>query len=255
MKGYLIVLSVVYSVQAWQEIIGPIHVTTATGTVPLKYHPLTADDKHATRKAGTLVSFLKNVPQLNPFAIPSLGPYSVNLPEVRFHGNLHLSNVVVNGIRSLSLVGLEVRMDPSRIDFNASLPEVSAEINFAVNGELDGKPLNVNGHASANAKHIIAEVAVGPVIAQHGNNQVYEVKDADVVINVSQVELAMQMDQHAEEFRGIVVEFLNNTNKYSLVVDDILRAVLKAISHELKQITAKEILQYLLGSAKPSSLL
>lgn len=43
---------------------------------------------------------------------------------------------------------------------------------------------------SANAKHIIAEVAVGPVIAQHGNNQVYEVKDADVVINVAQVEVS-----------------------------------------------------------------
>ncbi|XP_022828205.1 uncharacterized protein LOC111357655 [Spodoptera litura] len=255
MKGFLIVLSIIYSVQAWQEVIGPIHVTTATGKVPPKNRPLTADDKHATRKAGTLVTFLKTLPLLNPFVFDNLGPYPVSLPEVKFQGNLQLSNVVVNGIKNLLLDGLEIRMDPSRIEFNASFAQISTEVDFAVNGELSGKPLKVNGHVSANLKNVNALVALGPTMAEHGKNAVYELTNADVIINISQVEIVMQMDKHSEEFKGILVEFLNNTNKYSLVVDDILRVVLKAISHELKQLTVKEIHKYLLSSVKPSSLL
>lgn len=38
-----------------------------------------------------------------------------------------LGNVVVHGIKGLSLSDLEMRLNPSRLDFNVSLPQVIAD--------------------------------------------------------------------------------------------------------------------------------
>ncbi|KAF9415187.1 hypothetical protein HW555_007063 [Spodoptera exigua] len=252
MKGFLILLSIAYSAQAWHEVVGPLHIATRTGVVPQKSAPLSAEDKHATHKAGAFVSFVKSVPQMNPFKFANLGPYPVTLPEVKFDGKLQLTNIVVQGIKDISVSGLEVRMNPPRVDFNASLPHISAAAHFTVNGVLEGKPLNVKGQLTANLEKILAVVAAGPTVAQHGNTKVYEVNSADAVIDLSKLDVVLNMDQHAEKFRTIALEFVNNLSKYSLIVDDVLRAVLKAISHELKQLTVNEINNYLLGSAKPS---
>lgn len=66
------------------------------------------------------------------------------------------------------------------------------------------------------------------------------------------LQLSMNMNQYAEDFRSIAVQFLQNTEQYPGIVDDLLRVVLQAINKELTLVTAKEILQYLLGSARPS---
>ncbi|KAH9634178.1 hypothetical protein HF086_001380 [Spodoptera exigua] len=242
MKGFLILLSIAYSAQAWHEVVGPLHIATRTGVVPQKSAPLSAEDKHATHKAGAFVSFVKSVPQMNPFKFANLGPYPVTLPEVKFDGKLQLTNIVVQGIKDISVSGLELKF---RL-------RISVTAHFTVNGVLEGKPLNVKGQLTANLEKILAVVAAGPTVAQHGNTKVYEVNSADAVIDLSKLDVVLNMDQHAEKFRTIALEFVNNLSKYSLIVDDVLRAVLKAISHELKQLTVNEINNYLLGSAKPS---
>ncbi|KAJ8733934.1 hypothetical protein PYW07_014485 [Mythimna separata] len=252
MKGILVVaFCAVYSVQAWTESLGPLHIETATGNLPPRYFPLSADDKHATRKAGSFVSFLKIMPLLNPLQLPSMGPYSISLPDVDFQGDLKLNNVVINGIKALTLSDLEVRMKPGRLDFNASLPQINADIGFELKAVLSKQPLNVYGKVSAGLS-VGVQAAVGTKVAQFGPDQVYQVDAADVILDVGQLQVNMDMSQFSEDFRSIAVQFLQNTDQYSGIVDDLLRAVLQGINKELTLISAKEVLQYLLGSARPS---
>ncbi|KAJ8734876.1 hypothetical protein PYW08_014126 [Mythimna loreyi] len=252
MKRFLVVaLCAVYSVHAWTETLGPLHIETATGTVPPRYYPLSADDKHATRKAGAFVSFIKIVPQVNPLQLPSLGPYNIALPDVNFQGDLTLTNVVVHGVKTLTLSGLEMRMNPTRIDFNATIPQLDVDVNFDLKAVLANQPLNVYGKVSV-SMDVSLLAALGTKVAQFGATQVYQVDSADIILEVEQLQLSMEMNQYAEDFRTIAVQFLQNTQQYSGIVDDILRAILQAINKELTRVTAKETLQYLLGSARPS---
>ncbi|PZC87175.1 hypothetical protein B5X24_HaOG201411 [Helicoverpa armigera] len=255
MKGIIVlVFCTVYSVQAWNEIISPINIEGQTGRLPAKYLPLTAADKHAVRKAASFVGFIKHMPQVNPLQLASLGPYHISMPEYNIEANLALANVVVTGIKNLALNNLEMRMTNSRVDFNASLPEVAASGSFQLSGVYAGQPLNIVGQVSIILKDLVAAIAEGNKLAMSLGQKVYQIESADVKIFVGSAQVSMNMNQYSDEFRAFATHFLKNTSIYPNTVNNIVRNVLAAISVELARFNADDLLNYLVADGKPPQL-
>uniref|UniRef100_A0A2A4JC80 Hemolymph juvenile hormone binding protein n=1 Tax=Heliothis virescens TaxID=7102 RepID=A0A2A4JC80_HELVI len=255
MKGIIVLaFCAVYSVEAWNEILGPLNIESHTGHVPEKYLPLSAEDKHAIRKAASFVGFIKHMPQVNPLQLPSMGPYHISMPENNIEGNLILSNVVVNGIKNLALNDLEMRMATTRVDFNVSLPEVAASGDFQLSGVYGGQPMDVNGHVSVILKDLIAVIGEGNKLAQVAGLNVYQIDSGDIKIHIGSAQVSMNMNQYSDQFRAYAVNFLKNTAQYPDTVDNIVRNVLAAVSVELAKFPAEELLNYLISNGKPPQL-
>lgn len=60
----------------------------------------------------------------------------------------------------------------------------------------------------------------------------------------------MSMNQYEDEFAMILMAFLQYPSEYSGIIEELLTTVLGAINKELENITAKEIITYLLGPGK-----
>ncbi|CAD0195337.1 unnamed protein product [Chrysodeixis includens] len=228
---------------------GPIYAHTATGQLPPK-NPLTADDKQASRKAKTFVNFIKIVPQLNPLLAPKLGPYYVELPDVNFSGEVYLENLSVVGLNSLTLPFLEVRMAPTRVDFNATVPKLSCEVLYDLQGTLGNQPINVQGRSAITLNGLGLSVAVGVIVEPAKLGPVYQVNSADVDIDIGGVTVDITLSQYEEDFRVILTNFLTYPAEYAGVIQGLLNTILGGINKELENITANEIITYLLGPGK-----
>nr|XP_021181635.2 uncharacterized protein LOC110370209 [Helicoverpa armigera] len=259
MRVLLFVTCCVYFVQSRvyniDEDFGSLHIRLNTAELPAFLHPKGWVDRRATRRAITLLHSLQKLSELQPYRIPHFGTYNINVPDLHITGNITLDDVIVTGISDVVLQTFDVQVQPPRIDFNFTVPEITVEADFHLHCPslfyYDYTNVREVGHFKLTLTGLSMSAVLGPVTMRHYKGSVFAFENALIIIHIDGARLQIQMEHSSQTFIRILHDFVNNIEDI-MFDNDVLDMALETVNYELEKIPSSDILRYLIGTSNTS---
>ncbi|KAJ8734875.1 hypothetical protein PYW08_014125 [Mythimna loreyi] len=219
---------------------GVIHIHKKFSGPPPAESPLQPDDEEATKRAEAFIKEL--LPTLDTRIPKSVN--SIILQELNAVFTLALYNFVVKGFRSATLDNLVIRMSDSRVDFNATIPFLSAGGTVFWNGIIDEN----NFAIVSNVSTFSDEIKIGGIIDIQKLQlptqlNVLQITDADITIDIDDIMIEFKIVEELVLFKNTLVQFMNKP------MDDIMKSVFRAAvrlaNEHLAKVPAETIINYL----------